>query len=60
MIGAGGWGTALTHVLSKKHDSLFLYCRNEKKAEKLRKTRINEEYLPGVILSDKINISSDL
>lgn len=60
MIGAGGWGTALTHVLSKKHDSLFLYCRNEKKAEKLRKTRINEEYLPGVILSDTINISSDL
>lgn len=60
MIGAGGWATAMMHVLSKKHNSLFLYCRNEEKAEKLRRTRINEEYLPGVTLSDKITISSNL
>lgn len=60
MIGAGGWGTAMMHVLSKKHKTLFLYCRSEEKAEKLRKTRINEEYLPDVTLSENIYISSNL
>lgn len=60
MIGSGGWGTAMMIALSRRHDQLVLYCRNEETARILRKTRYNTEYLAGVRIPESISISSDL
>lgn len=50
VIGAGGWGTALSVLLSSNHQDVVLWCHRQEMAEELKKTRENKEYLPGVIL----------
>ena len=60
MIGAGGWGTAMMLELSGRHDDLVMYCRNPQTAEKIRTSRENREYLPGIRIPEKIHITSDL
>ncbi len=60
MIGSGGWGTAMVTELAGRHDDLVLYCRREESAVKLRTTRENKEYLPGVRIPVHVKITSDL
>ena len=60
MIGAGGWGTAMMIELSGRHDDLVMYCRNPETAAKMRKSRINQEYLPDARIPEKVRIISDL
>ena len=60
MIGAGGWGTAMMIELAGRNNDLIMYCRNPERADKIRKTRENSEYLPGAHIPEKIRITSDL
>lgn len=60
MIGAGGWGTAMMIELSGRHDDLVMYCRNPETAARMRRTRVNQEYLPDARIPEKIRITSDL
>ena len=60
MIGAGGWGTAMMIELAGRNNDLIMYCRNPARAEEIRKTRENGEYLPGAHIPEKIRITSDL
>lgn len=60
MIGAGGWGTAMVKELASIHDDVTLYCRKEETAARLRETRENTAYLPGVHIPDHVRITSDL
>ena len=48
IIGAGGWGTALAILWSKRGNDVILWGNNAGRAEHLRKTRENADYLPGV------------
>ena len=45
MIGAGGWGTAMMIELAGRNNDLIMYCRNPARADEMRKTRENGEYL---------------
>lgn len=60
IIGAGSWGTALAHVAAENNNSTYLWVRRRELAEEMIKTRENRPYLPGVKISPKINISTDL
>lgn len=60
MVGAGGWGMAMLVPLSVRNDDLWLYCRNPETAERLRRTRMNEDYLKGVRIPDAVRVTSDL
>jgi len=60
MIGAGGWGTAMMIELAGRHDDLIMYCRKPATADKIRTTRVNEEYLPGARIPEVVRITSDL
>lgn len=60
MIGAGGWGTAMMIELAGRNNDLIMYCRNPDRADEMRKTRENGEYLPGAHIPEKIRITSDL
>lgn len=53
MIGAGGWGTAMMIELAGRNNDLIMYCRNPARAEEIRKTRENGEYLPGAHIPEK-------
>jgi glycerol-3-phosphate dehydrogenase (NAD(P)+) len=60
IIGAGGWGTALAVLWSKRGNAITLWGNDPARAAKLRDTRENSEYLPGVTLPDAIRVTSDL
>ena len=60
VIGAGGWGTALSVIWSKQGRDITLWARDPTRLEKLRQSRENAAYLPGVKLPDAIGLTSDL
>lgn len=60
IIGAGGWGTALAVLWSKRGNAITLWGNDPARAAKLRETRENSDYLPGVKLPDAIAVTSDI
>jgi len=62
ILGAGGWGTALSVVLScaRKPHEISLWARNAELAETLRRNRENDAYLAGVRLPDGIRVTHDI
>jgi glycerol-3-phosphate dehydrogenase (NAD(P)+) len=60
IIGAGGWGTALAVLWSKRGNAVTLWGNNPERAARLRETRENAEYLPGVKLPDAIHVTSEI
>ena len=60
IIGAGGWGTALAALCSKRGDAITLWGHNAERTEKIRTSRENSDYLPGVKLPESIRVTSDL
>jgi glycerol-3-phosphate dehydrogenase (NAD(P)+) len=60
IIGAGGWGTALAILLSNSGKRVRLWLRSSSRAKELRKTRLNNTYLPGVSLPRSVEVVSDI
>jgi glycerol-3-phosphate dehydrogenase (NAD(P)+) len=60
VIGAGSWGTALSVVLAKKELKVNLWAHRKQHAEQMQRDRQNNEYLPGVVFPDSVNITHDL
>lgn len=60
VLGAGGWGTTLAILLNTNGHNVTLYEYKPDYAEILRQKRINEIYLPGVIIPDEIEITANL
>ncbi len=60
VVGAGGWGTALSVVLAETQPRIVLWSYESGQAEEMRVTRQNAAYLPGVVLPDNIEVVSAL
>ena len=60
VIGAGAWGTALAQVAARAGLDVLLQARETEVAESVRERRINEAFLPGVILEDRVQVTADL
>ena len=60
VYGAGSWGTALAIHLARIGHEVHLWGRNAKKMAAMRETRVNERYLPGITLPDRLHPQSDL
>jgi glycerol-3-phosphate dehydrogenase (NAD(P)+) len=60
IVGAGGWGTSLALLWSKQGNEITLWGHDPERAERVRSTRENPEYLPGVKLPESIKVTSDL
>ncbi|PZR77208.1 MAG: glycerol-3-phosphate dehydrogenase [Chthoniobacterales bacterium] len=60
IIGAGGWGTALAVLWSKKGNEITLWGNDPGRTETVRATRENREYLPGVKIPDAIHVTSNI
>lgn len=54
ILGAGAWGTALATVLANNNFEVRLWCREQEVVETIRTTRVNELFLPGILLDEKI------
>jgi glycerol-3-phosphate dehydrogenase (NAD(P)+) len=60
IVGSGGWGTALAALWANQGKKIILWGNNAARTEKLRATRKNDEYLPGVRLPDSIEVTSNI
>jgi glycerol-3-phosphate dehydrogenase (NAD(P)+) len=62
ILGGGSWGTALSIVLSRSHKTheLSIWMRDPALAYAVRKSRVNELYLPGCSIPEDVVVTSDL
>jgi len=60
ILGAGGWGTALSVLWANKGHDVLLWGRTPTRVERIRENRENRDYLPGIKLPDSIRLTSDL
>jgi len=60
VLGAGGWGTALSLLLHQNKHDVTLWEYNTDLAERLRTTRQNPDYLPGVLIPREMAITSNI
>ena len=60
VIGSGSFGTAMANLLTYSGHSVVLYGRNKEALKAMEETRMNERYLPYVILSSRIDYTSDM
>lgn len=60
VLGAGGWGTALSILLHNNGHDVTLWEYKRTYAKTLSKSRINKVYLPGFKLPKQINVTHSL
>jgi glycerol-3-phosphate dehydrogenase (NAD(P)+) len=60
IIGAGGWGTALSLIWANRGHSVLLWGNNESRIKEIQTTRENRIHLPGVTLPKSIGLTSEL
>ena len=60
VIGAGAWGTALAQVAARAGLDVLLQAREPEVVESVRQRRVNEAFLPGVVLEDRVQVTADL
>jgi glycerol-3-phosphate dehydrogenase (NAD(P)+) len=60
ILGAGGWGTALAVLWAGKGHEILLWGNNRARLERMRATRENKDYLPGIELPSSICLTSNL
>lgn len=60
ILGAGGWGTALAVLFADRGMRVNLWGYDAVQVGKLRATRTNDRYLPGVTLAAPIHPTHDL
>jgi glycerol-3-phosphate dehydrogenase (NAD(P)+) len=59
VLGAGAWGTALALACARAGRSITLWEHDPANAERLKKQR-ESQFLPGILLDDRIAIAGDL
>ncbi|MBU1384008.1 MAG: NAD(P)-dependent glycerol-3-phosphate dehydrogenase [Alphaproteobacteria bacterium] len=60
VIGAGAWGTALAQVAGWAGLDVLLQAREPEVVESLTARRINEAFLPGVVLDSRVSVTTEL
>ena len=57
VLGAGSWGTALSVHLGRLDHDVRLWARDGALVDEMRANRVNDVYLPGVILPETVSIT---
>ena len=60
ILGAGGWGTALAALWAKDGRDIVLWGHCADRIERLKETRENNDYLPGVKLPANVRLTSNI
>jgi glycerol-3-phosphate dehydrogenase (NAD(P)+) len=59
VLGAGSWGTAFAKVLGDAGTDVTICARRERVAAAIRETRLNDDYLPGVRLPERVGATAE-
>jgi glycerol-3-phosphate dehydrogenase (NAD(P)+) len=60
VIGAGSWGTTLANLLAEKGYEVSLWAYEKELVDEIKRTNINSVYLPGIPLSNNIDITNSI
>lgn len=60
VIGAGGWGTALAMMSNANGNDTTLWSHDINLIENIKRNRINEDFLNGVIIPESIKLTSNV
>ena len=60
IIGAGGWGTALSIALARNAETIRLWVYEADLCESLRQTRTNGLYLPGFLIPPNVTPTGEM
>lgn len=60
VLGAGSWGTALALQLDRSGSRSILWDRDTGNLERVRATRLNQHYLPGIVIPESIVVENDV
>ena len=60
VLGAGSWGTALSVHLGRLDHDVCLWARDGALVDEMRASRVNDVYLPGVVLPETVSITPDV
>jgi len=60
ILGAGSWGTALAWLWGKDGRPVSLWSHNADRVARIRKTRENNDYLPGLKLPESVGVTLNL
>ena len=60
VYGSGSWGTALAVLMGKAGHEVNLLGRNPEESQRMNERRENIHYLPGVVLPQNVQASTDL
>lgn len=60
VVGAGAWGTAIAKVLAEAGRSVRLWCREPDVLATFEQTRVNQRFLPEIVLPAAIDFTGDL
>ena len=60
VLGAGSWGTTLAILLAENSHQVSLWSYREEDAERIRATRENPAFLPGIKIPLAVRVENDL
>ena len=60
VLGGGSFGTALANIISANGHDTHLWMRDRERALQTQRTRENSDYLPGIKLHEKLQVTADL
>lgn len=60
ILGAGGWGIAIGVLLNNNGHNVTMWSAVEREVEMLNSKRENTVSLPGIVIPNEINVTSDL
>lgn len=60
VVGSGAWGTALANAAAAAGARVVLWGRDPVAIERMRETRENARYLPGVAIHENVAVTADL
>ncbi len=60
IIGAGSWGTSLAVHLSQYGSPVQLWAHSPPLVEKIKKERVNSDYLPGISIPENVHATGSL
>ena len=60
VLGAGAMGTAVSFLLATNENEVLMWARRKEICDWINRKRENPEYIPGLIIPEKINATTDL